>query len=139
MTMSSPLVPTGPSIPFGSLVCTSVDDPAKLFALVRVTTNSQVSPGCVTIHVPVKSLGPLLVAAPGCASPLPFDSVIVPVDELPLVGELFAAFLAQATQANSIKTIASFFIWFSRFTASKSSKHWQELIQERSAKRQCLK
>src|SRR5438132_11189488 len=96
MTIASPLVPTGPSRPLGLSVCTSVDEPFQVLASARVITNSHVSPGCATIHVPLKSRAPGVLACAPAFEPLsgaefetpPSDSVIVPLEALRPVGLL---------------------------------------------------
>ena len=55
MTMSSPFDPGGPLMPLGSSVDISVEEPEYAPGPVRVTTNSQVSPPWLTVHVPAKS------------------------------------------------------------------------------------
>src|SRR5688572_2146728 len=94
-------------MPFGSSVDIRVEEPEYAPGPVRVTTNSQVSPPWLTIHVPAKSLAAdsaeelVVVAGP---------EVIVPDLGLSTPDELFEVFFAQATHTSSTSVVVIIFV-----------------------------
>ena len=106
--MSSPFDPGGPLSPFGSLVDISVEEPEYVPGPLRVTTSSQTSPPCWTVHVPTRSLG--------CAE-FVVDAgpeVIVPDFGWLTVDELVALFFVQAVQTSRLRIMRMIiFIFYS--------------------------